>query len=214
MTLHQRRGVVSHHLVESCFVEVFGNIDLQWVTIIIDFLYEMPEPIIFGNIQDVNAAKIGLENNFIKDTWKDFTMADTSLIFPSDGVITAWCFYALTSADIHFHVFRWHHEGGYYYLVGDSFVKGKVWRKLHTETLTPNTCIEIRKGDILGWTFTGRPAFGFKCGGNAVRWVSVPGNGPPRIGKRCDFPQYDHANGGRTYLMYCLWCPIDMLEES
>ena len=50
----------------------------------------MPEPIIFGNIQDVNAAKIGLENNYIKDTWKDFTMADTSLVFPSDGAITAF----------------------------------------------------------------------------------------------------------------------------
>ena len=60
----------------------------------------MPEPIIFGNIQDVNAAKIGLENNYIKDNWKDFTMADTSLVFPSDGVITAWCFYALNSADM------------------------------------------------------------------------------------------------------------------
>ena len=148
----------------------------------------------------------------VVDTWKSFSMIETdgSNSFPVDGQISGIRYYGSNSNGVDFFVYRFVSEN-VYEVVGKLSAASTTVGAENTVTASP--AISVQKGDVVGWTWKGAPAFGFtenKEGQVKFRNKQNSG-GPANVGDQWTF---DKGPYGRHYHMALSYTPNQSLTVT
>lgn len=121
------------------------------------------------------------------DTFESFSIVDIdgSRTVPSDGRIVGFKWYGDNSNAVDFHVFRLV-SSSIYEVVGTIHAPSTIRNQ---ENSISGSEILVKKGDVLGFTFIGAPAFGFtdRSRFGQVRYTDENSGGPSSIGEMWDF---------------------------
>lgn len=148
----------------------------------------------------------------IVDTWTSFSMIETdgSNSFPVDGQINRIKYYGSNSNGVDFFIYR--------FVSGDTYkVVGKLAVASSTvgaeNTIVANPAINVQKGDVIGWTWKGTPAFGFTENSDGQIKFKYKNNsgGPSNIGDQWSFNAGPY---GRLYHFAISYVPNQALTVT
>ena len=139
------------------------------------------------------------------DTWSDFNMVeiDGSQTMPGSGIITSFSWYGSNTNGVTFLILRLESDNTYQ-------VIGKVTAPSSTldveNTITVSPPIAVQKGDVMGWTWEGKPAFGFdySIAGITLYHRGDGSDGPDNVG---DSWTFDKGPLSRRYHMSAAFVP-------
>lgn len=146
------------------------------------------------------------------DTWKSFSMIeiDGSNAFPVDGKISSIKYYGSNSNGVDFFVYRLV-SGINYKVVGKLAVASTT---VGVENIvTANPAINVQKGDVVGWTWKGSPAFGFTANseGQVLFTYEENSGGPSDVGDEWTFNSGSYS---RHYHMAVSYVPDQPLTAT
>jgi hypothetical protein len=138
---------------------------------------------------------------------------DGSNAIPADGKISGFKWYGSNTNGVNFFIYR---------LTGDPDDRTyEVVKKLQAtstdvgmeNTITASPALDVQKGDIIGWTWNGLPAFGFTSSNHGQIYYKDGDNsgGPTAVGDEWTF---DKGPLGRLYHMAASFIPTETLSPT
>lgn len=123
------------------------------------------------------------------DGWSSFSALDVANPFPEAGVVLGWRWFGHSTSAVFLQVFR-PREGDEYELIGEShsgLTEENVANKLD------GVHIRVRRGDVIGWTFSGTAAFGYDNSPHGAVRLAGENNsgGQHKVGGTWSFPRID-----------------------
>jgi len=138
--------------------------------------------------------KDSFESKWGLDGWKDFSEVNTGYKIPFDGVISKWEYFAGSKSGVILQVWRLT-SGNKYKLIGKNKVESSQKGKSILVKVAKKDQIKVQENDFIGWTFIGKPAFGFSSSQGTTRWSTGNGVAYKKVGNTFSFP----SSGKRLY---------------
>ncbi len=149
----------------------------------------------------------------IVDGWQSFSLIeiDGSNTVPDDGEITGFKWFGANSNGVTFFIYRFISDTTYE-VVGKLEVSSTTVGVENSITASPP--LIVVKGDVIGWTFEGAPAFGFKknTSEGQIRYRNKENSGGPNsVGDQWTF---DGGAVGRRYHFAASYVPNKSFTPS
>lgn len=147
----------------------------------------------------------------IVDDWESFAIVDIDGVnsVPSDGKINSFKWYGSNPNGVSFYVYRFVSDN-IYEVIGTMVSTSTIVGEENFIEVDPP--IDVKKGDILGWTWDGAPAFGFDDSTiGQIRYKNGNTGGPTNPGETWEF---DQGPVGRRYHMSTSFIPNDAFVPS
>lgn len=123
-------------------------------------------------VGNASAGTIGYEaenNREIIDTFKNFSMVDTSLQFTDTGRITSWSFFARNSGDVYMQTFR-QVSPNTYKVVGENRLSSVSGGIKNIFLIEESDQIKYQVNDYIGWTFPDSAIIPFDWKGGSIKY--------------------------------------------
>ncbi len=144
------------------------------------------------------------------DGWESYSTleVDGSRAIPMDGKITSFKWFGSNASAVTFYIYR-HVTGNTYEMVA----KAEAASTIVNQENTLNANIAVQTGDMIGWTWTGKAAFGFDYTNQGQTRYRAKENtgGPVNIGDQWLF---DGGSDYRTYHYAASFTPNDSFTPA
>merc|ERR1712083_1075562 len=118
--------------------------------------------------------KTSFETKWVLDGWQGFSEVNSGYKIPFDGSISLWEYVGGSTSGVYLQVYRLV-SGNEYKLIGKNKIETSQKGKSMVIKVAKKDQIKVLKNDYIGWTFIGKPAFGFSSSQGTTRWST--GNG-------------------------------------
>jgi hypothetical protein len=162
-------------------------------------------------------GKTGTEPSIV-DAWESFSMIETdgSNKVPTDGQITSFKWFGSNPSPVRFFMYRpsvddYRYDWTIFEVIGQA--RAATTTVGVENIVTVNPAIQVQKGDVIGWTWEGSPAFGFdqSSAGQTLYKNEEHSGGPTDVGDEWEF---DGGPEGRDYHVAASFLPDEPYETS